>query len=980
MRTPNFGGTPNFGSLDGDADEETVDKACKLIQSFGRERVSAAADREAEGLVTGETFVAPFGGYPAWPMWQQETCDEKVAGTFGRSAGADWAPLPMNRNDVPWMIERVKDNTQQYYIVRWPKVTLFDNGERKSSLWFSVGRYGSDKSALQAAWRYFSDRFRGLYVLTEEVDRHGRELGPRYRTGGPTGPADPETGLSYHGDASHCFTRWTSFGKPISKKFKVVCWQKHCDTLEEPEKFCTNNQFKTRDPDGNEVYECLGHDDEAIIDHLLGGSPGPSAGVEEELLPPATELDDSKVADWWDYHPKEKKLVRVHEVPRRGLFGGVTDELEQAYSGEGGPGPEFKFSNRRVTVMHFFDGGFELLDTDNWQEQAEANPFTEPASGEGRLWTGLTLFWNDGTDPLPECLVPGTYQPRKRAEVLEALEGEIDRDNIPETRLSAIGLEQEMFIAAQKCCSEVGLIYVAVQARETGQPIQAALHRTKAIAPELWIKGPKPASLERQSKNYELTENGILCRRVYDSVEGELQFRPVVPTGAAQKIEVAGVGERSLSMRDRLILEYHNGRLGGHLGRDKTYHRLERDWWWPGMYTSVVDWCRHCLPCQKENSRTGVSAWSRTEFYDRPFRVIQFDIVQCTEHGGEGGSVTGAKYILTAICCFSRWPWLMAIPDKSAEVVAKALLEKVILGVAMFPTVFRSDNAKEFVSDLIRYMNRLLGINHITGSVYHPQSQGLVENMHRTMSHILRMLISENPTEWEAMLPYCECVLRITPLESLGGRSPYQTVTGLQPRLPRLMSCSGPVLAVGVSEYVDNLVSYLKTTYKAVQQTQKGMREIKDIQAQDEGTLGMELQVGDTVMLRMDPTVKRAGATRFQPKVRDGLWEITAKISPQTFKLCAHGDRTVPYGGTVSADNLIRVVLPTLEMDPSQPRLVEIFRNTTGEWDRFRIDKFAVDGRVFLKRLKKNPRNDRWEADPMGVWRDLSESLYRWVV
>ena len=374
-----------------------------------------------------------------------------------------------------------------------------------------------------------------------------------------------------------------------------------------------------------------------------------------------------------------------------------------------------------------------------------------------------------------------------------------------------------------------------------------------------------------------------------------------------------------------------------------------------------------------------MSAWSRTEFYDRPFRVLQFDIVQCAEHGGEGGVVTGARYILTVICCFSRWPWLIPLVDKSAESVAKGLLEKVIIGVAMFPTVLRSDNAKEFVSDLIRYMNRLLGINHITGSFYHPQSQGLVENMHRTMSQVLRMLINNHPKEWEAMLPYCECILRSTPLNSLGGRSPYQVVTGLRPRLPRLVSTTGAVLSIGASEYVDNLMKYLKTTYDSVKQTQVSTREKRDIKAQDEGTVGMELQVGDAVMLRLEPTTKREGSKRFQPKVRDGLWEVSAKVSPHTVKLVAHGDRSIPYEGTVNAENLIRVMLPTIELDAEQSRLLEIFRNTTGEWERFRIDKFAVDGRVFLRRLRFKAAHNRWDADVQAIWKDLSETLYRWV-
>ena len=134
----------------------------------------------------------------------------------------------------------------------------------------------------------------------------------------------------------------------------------------------------------------------------------------------------------------------------------------------------------------------------------------------------------------------------------------MDQENIPDCLLTTTGLEQGMFIAAQRACQELGLIYLAVECRDENLPTQSTLNKSKTVAPELWIKGPKGPSIERQSLNYERTPAGLLCRRVYDSVDGELQLRPAVPTGAAQRVEVPGVGERELSLRDRLMLEYHN--------------------------------------------------------------------------------------------------------------------------------------------------------------------------------------------------------------------------------------------------------------------------------------------------------------------------------------------------------------------------------------------------------------------------------------
>ena len=73
-------------------------------------------------------------------------------------------------------------------------------------------------------------------------------------------------------------------------------------------------------------------------------------------------------------------------------------------------------------------------------------------------------------------------------------------------------------------------------------------------------------------------------------------------------------------------------------------------------------------------------------------------MVTCVDAGGDEGDAAGAKYILAAICCYSKWPWLVPIKDKTAEIVGRALLERVLIGMAMFPSVIRSDNDPSFLS------------------------------------------------------------------------------------------------------------------------------------------------------------------------------------------------------------------------------------------------------------------------------------------
>ena len=129
----------------------------------------------------------------------------------------------------------------------------------------------------------------------------------------------------------------------------------------------------------------------------------------------------------------------------------------------------------------------------------------------------------------------------------------------------------------------------------------------------------------------------------------------------------------------------------------------------------------------------------------------------------------------------------------------------------MFPTVLRSDNAIEFTSAVVRSMNQMLDVKHIASSTYHPQ-QGKVERLHRTLNSVVRGLVEDHPEDWEERLPYCECILRMTPMKVLGGRSPYEVVTCFKPRLPAALNARSQVEFVTMDEYASRLRAYFTET------------------------------------------------------------------------------------------------------------------------------------------------------------------------
>ena len=79
---------------------------------------------------------------------------------------------------------------------------------------------------------------------------------------------------------------------------------------------------------------------------------------------------------------------------------------------------------------------------------------------------------------------------------------------------------------------------------------------------------------------------------------------------------------------------------------------------------------------------------------DRPFQRVSIDLV---EYKTESVSPTGLKcsYALTIIDNFTRFPALVALPDKKERTIAKALVERVV-GIFGPPDTLHSYLGPEF--------------------------------------------------------------------------------------------------------------------------------------------------------------------------------------------------------------------------------------------------------------------------------------------
>jgi hypothetical protein len=110
------------------------------------------------------------------------------------------------------------------------------------------------------------------------------------------------------------------------------------------------------------------------------------------------------------------------------------------------------------------------------------------------------------------------------------------------------------------------------------------------------------------------------------------------------------------------------------------------------------------------------------------------------------------------------------------------------------PDSVTSDRGPQFTSAVWASMCKRLGIQHVLMTAFHPQSNGMVERVHRQIKDALRARAAG--VEWHSHLPWVLLGLRAAPKE-ISGISSAEVVLGEQLRLPGEIPHQFPALEAG---------------------------------------------------------------------------------------------------------------------------------------------------------------------------------------
>ena len=332
---------------------------------------------------------------------------------------------------------------------------------------------------------------------------------------------------------------------------------------------------------------------------------------------------------------------------------------------------------------------------------------------------------------------------------------------------------------------------------------------------------PKVKALLRHWKNLFITEKGLLYRKTME--------------------------HNQLVLPDKLkpLVYQHLHAEMGHLGPERTYELARERVYWVGMRAEIEAFINERCPCiARKKPHFHQSAPQQTIITSAPMEIVAIDYLHLES------SSSGCEYILMITDHFTRYTQAYATRDKSSRTAAKHLYDDFILRFGI-PKHILHDQGKEFENNLFADIEKVSGIKKLRTTPYHPQCNGAVERMNRTILQMLRSLESSQKKKWHTSLNKVVFAYNSTKHDSTN-YSPFFLMFGRKPRLPIDFILGGekdeadiPVLH---TKYAQEWKEKMDAAYAIASKNALARKELR--MKRHRGKLAEPLAIGDKVLVR----------------------------------------------------------------------------------------------------------------------------------
>ena len=289
---------------------------------------------------------------------------------------------------------------------------------------------------------------------------------------------------------------------------------------------------------------------------------------------------------------------------------------------------------------------------------------------------------------------------------------------------------------------------------------------------------------------------------------------------------------------------------------------------------------------------------------------------------------------------FSKWVEAYALPNQEASTVADAVVKEWICRYGV-PLELHSDQGRNFESKLFQEVCMVLNIRKTRTTALHPQSDGMVERMNRTINRYLSKVVSDHQRDWDRYLHLFLLAYRSSVHETTG-QTPSSIVMGRELRLPCDLKFGCPASEdLAEEDYVTELRRKMDEIHcRARSNIQSSSNRMKE--AYNVGANHGRFKAGDLVWL-YNPRRSRGLSPKLQSSW-DGPYEVINPINDVIYRIrklpngkpkVIHFNRLTPYAGDQDGHQVRRMDQPTEDLSFNE--FMELYSN--GSRARFGVTK-----------------------------------------
>ena len=194
--------------------------------------------------------------------------------------------------------------------------------------------------------------------------------------------------------------------------------------------------------------------------------------------------------------------------------------------------------------------------------------------------------------------------------------------------------------------------------------------------------------------------------------------------------------------REQILKESHNSPMGGHMGIDKTFERIRKDYFWPRMFVDVAEYVRSSVVCQKTKvSQQRAVGLLGDRILEYPWCTVATDVMEFPR------SRSGCTHLVVYQDLFTKWIELEPIRAATGKNI-KSTFDDLILTRWGAPRILLSDNGKEYINKLMQSMAKDYGIYHAQTPPYHAQANP-TERVNRSLKTMIVAFLGQDHRDWD---------------------------------------------------------------------------------------------------------------------------------------------------------------------------------------------------------------------------------------